>query len=236
MTEITLRLAGEPPGGVMVLTETELARTELANTESGGLRMVAKGTYQQRDFPLSGLQGISDKEIEVHKGLYAGYVRNTNLLNERIAALAGEGKAGTPDWAELVRRLGFEYDGMILHEYYFGNLKANASGLDPNSKLAKTLADQFGSVDAWLAEFKAVAAMRGVGWAILYQDPSNGRLANFWVTLHQDGVPSGYRPILVLDVWEHAFMVDYVPSERPKYIEAFLQNVDWAAVEGRLTS
>lgn len=196
--------------------------------------MVAKGTYQQRDFALSGLQGISDKEIEVHKGLYAGYVKNVNLLNERIAALEAEGKAGSPDWAELVRRLGFEYDGMILHEYYFGNLKAGATPLDQSSRLAREIADQFGSFDAWLGEFKAVASMRGVGWAILYQDPTNGRLANFWVSLHQDGVPTGYRPILVLDVWEHAFMVDYVPAERPKYIEAFLKNVDWQAAEGRL--
>jgi Fe-Mn family superoxide dismutase len=196
--------------------------------------MVAKGTYQQRDFALSGLQGISDKAIEVHKGLYAGYVKNANLLNDRIAALEADGKAGSTDWAEQVRRLGFEYDGMILHEYFFGNLKSGATPLDAASPLARTISDQFGSVDAWLAEFKAVAAMRGVGWAILYQDPSTGRLGNFWVTLHQDGVPTGYRPILVLDVWEHAFMVDYVPAERAKYIEAFLKNVDWQAVEGRL--
>lgn len=198
--------------------------------------MPGKTQYKVHDFVLTGLKGLSDKQIEVHKGLYAGYVKNANTLNERIAALESEGKTGSSDWAELVRRLGFEYDGMILHEYYFGNLKAGAGPLDPSSRLAKALADQFGSVESWLTEFKAVGAMRGVGWAVLCQDPVTGGLDNFWFTLHQDGVPAGFKPILVMDVWEHAFMVDYVPAERAKYIEAFFQNVDWSAVESRLTS
>jgi Fe-Mn family superoxide dismutase len=200
------------------------------------MAMLAQGPYKQHDFPLTGLTGISDKQIEVHKGLYAGYVRNVNILNERIAALEKDGKIGTPDWAELTRRLGFEYDGMILHEYYFGNLRAGASPLDPSSALGRALQQAFGSVDAWLADFKGIGAMRGVGWAVLFQDPATGWLSNHWLTLHQDGVPAGFKPILVLDVWEHAFMVDYVPAERPKYIDAFFQNVDWDAVQQRLAS
>lgn len=200
------------------------------------MAMLAQGPYKQHDFQLTGLAGISDKQIEVHKGLYAGYVRNVNLLNERIAALAAEGKTGSPDWAELTRRLGFEYDGMILHEYYFGNLKAGGGQIDPSSEFGKAAQQSFGSVDAWLADFKAIAAMRGVGWAVVFQDPVTGWLSNHWLTLHQDGVPAGFKPILVLDVWEHAFMVDYVPAERPKYVEAFFQNVAWDAVDERVTS
>lgn len=195
--------------------------------------MLSATPYKQQEFKLTGLTGISDKQIEVHLGLYAGYVKNTNLLNDRIAALEKEGKIGTPDWAELTRRLGFEYDGMIMHEYYFGNLKAGGNKLAQGSKLAQAINQSFGSLDACLADFKAIGAMRGVGWAVMFQDPVTGWLTNQWITLHQDGVPAGFKPILVMDVWEHAFMVDYVPAERGKYIEAFFANLDWEALEKR---
>ena len=197
------------------------------------MAMIAQGPYKQKEFKLTGLQGISDQQIEVHLGLYAGYVRNTNILNERLSQLVREGKAGTPEWAELTRRLGFEYNGMILHEYYFGNLKAGARPLDPSSRLGQALQQAFGSIETWLNDFKSIGAMRGVGWAVLFQDPVTGWLSNHWVTLHQDGVPAGFKPILVMDVWEHAFMVDYKPAERGKYIDAFFQNVDWDAVQER---
>jgi len=199
------------------------------------MAMLNQQQYKQYDFKLSGLDGISDKEIQVHLGLYAGYVKNTNLLNETIVRLGKDNKVGTPEWAEVTRRLAFEYDGMILHEYYFGNLKPNGGKLDPNSRLGQAIQQNFGTVEAWEADFKAIGSMRGVGWAILFQDPMTGWLSNQWITLHQDGHPAGFKPILVLDVWEHAFMVDYVPAERGKYIDAFFRNIDWEAVENRLT-
>ncbi len=206
--------------------------------------MASINTYQQRDYKLNGLAGISDQQIAVHLGLYAGYVKNTNTLNEKIAELAKEGKTGIPEWAELVRRLGFEYNGLILHEYYFSNLKSSRGGssvspapgneIDPDSKLGRSIQQNFGSVHDWLSSFKAIGAMRGVGWAILFQDPVTGWLSNHWITLHQEGSPVGFKPILVMDVWEHAFMVDYKPAERSKYIDAFFANVDWSVVEQRL--
>lgn len=195
------------------------------------MAMLAQGPYKAHDFQISGLTGISDQQIQVHLGLYQGYVKNTNLLNERLSELLKEGKTGTPDYAELNRRLGFEYDGMILHEYYFGVLKPGGVPLDPNSKLAKAIDDSFGSFDAWMSDFRAIGQMRGVGWAVLFQNPINGWLSNHWTTLHQDGVLAGFRPVLVMDVWEHAFMVDYKPAERAKYIDAFFQNLNWPAVE-----
>ncbi|MGQ9675971.1 MAG: superoxide dismutase [Chloroflexota bacterium] len=195
------------------------------------MAMLAPKTYKAYDFQISGLNGISDQQVQVHLGLYQGYVKNTNLLNQRLSELLKEGKAGTPDYAELSRRLGFEYDGMILHEHYFGVLRPGGVPLDPNSKLAKAISDSFGSFDAWMSDFRAIGQMRGVGWAVLFQNPINGWLSNHWITLHQDGVPAGFRPVLVMDVWEHAFMVDYKPAERAKYIDAFFQNLDWPAVE-----
>jgi superoxide dismutase, Fe-Mn family len=191
-------------------------------------------TYKARDFNLSGLQGISDKTLEMHFCLYQGYVKNTNHLNEKIdEALATN--ADSAIFSELKRALGFEYNGMVLHEYYFGNLKKNGGG-DPESRSAFRTAIQssFDSYESWKKEFAAVGSMRGVGWAICYQDPATGILSNHWITLHQDGNVAGFEPVLVMDVWEHAFILDYRPADRSKYIEAFFSNIDWSAVERRL--
>jgi Fe-Mn family superoxide dismutase len=194
--------------------------------------------YTARDFShLTGLKGISDQQIDVHLNLYEGYVTNTNKLNEKIADLLKKNPGGSPEAAELRRNLGFEYSGMILHEYYFENLTANgkATPRDP-STIHSAIDESFGGYESWKADFEHVGALRGVGWAILYQDPMSGRLSNHWITLHEDGHPAGFKPLLVMDVWEHAFMVDYKPTERAKYIEAFFSNIDWDAVEQRIAS
>jgi Fe-Mn family superoxide dismutase len=198
------------------------------------MSMIIPHTYSKIDFSnLTGLKGISDGQIEVHLGLYAGYVTNTNKLNEIIADMVKNGKTGTPPWAEMNRRAGWEYNGMLLHEYYFGNLHPGGKG-EPGKAFAKAVEPTFGSVEAWRKDFVATGAMRGIGWTILYRDPSSGMLSNHWITEHDMGHPAGFSPILVLDVFEHAFMVDYKPAERGKYIEAFFDNVNWEAVESRL--
>ncbi|MGH7410547.1 MAG: superoxide dismutase [Candidatus Methylomirabilis sp.] len=200
--------------------------------------MRTQTTYKARQFDLSGLRGISDQTLELHFKLYEGYVANTNLLNDRIAELLSKGPVGQelmPTYSELTRRLGFEYNGMVLHEYYFGNMKKGGSGdPSPRSAFVQQVAPSFASYDAWKAHFVGVGKMRGVGWAICYQDPMNGRLSNHWITLHEEGNIAGFIPVLVMDVWEHAFLLDYKPAERPKYIEAFFSNIDWDAVEERV--
>ena len=197
--------------------------------------MLIQGQYKPRDFVLRGLSGLSDKQIDVHMGLYRGYVTNVNALNGQLADLFKQGKTGTPEYAEMTRRLGFEYDGMILHEYYFGNLMGGSQAEPPSGgKLRKAIEASFGKYDTWLGDFRAIATMPGVGWAITYQDPTTGWLSNHWVTLHNDGNPAGYTPILVMDGWEHAFMRDYQATERAKYVDAFFKNVNWQACEGRL--
>jgi Fe-Mn family superoxide dismutase len=192
-------------------------------------------SYTAKKFDLAGLQGISDQTLQVHFGLYEGYVKNTNLLNEQIAeqVKAGTAAGANPHYAELVRRLGFEYNGMRLHEYYFGNLTKSAGGV-PTAAVDSALSASFGDFETWKKSFTATGAMRGVGWAIAYQDPWTGRITNHWVTLHEDGNVAGFIPILVMDVWEHAFLLDYKPADRPKYIEAFFANIDWNAVQSRL--
>ncbi|HXG93308.1 MAG TPA: Fe-Mn family superoxide dismutase [Blastocatellia bacterium] len=194
--------------------------------------------YKAKQFNLSGLNGISDQTLEMHFKLYEGYVKETNRLTEKITEFLKDGQVDheeMPAYSELTRRLGFEYNGMVLHEYYFGNLKANAGG-DPDQKTAffKAAEESFGSYDIWKTDFMSIGKMRGVGWAICYQDPVNGTLSNHWITLHEVGNVAGFNPVLVMDVWEHAFLLDYKPAERPKYIEAFFSNIDWNAVEERL--
>jgi Fe-Mn family superoxide dismutase len=195
-------------------------------------------TYKVQQFDhVHGLDGISDGQVKEHLELYAGYVKQVNSLNGQLSEMLGQGKAsGTnPEFAEITRRLGFEYNGMILHEYYFENLRRGGEPRPPaGSGLAQALGQSFGGLEPWLTDFQAIGTMRGVGWAVLFQDPVTDRLSNHWITLHQEGIPAGFKPLLVMDVWEHAFMRDYKATERKKYIEAFFRNVDWALVERRL--
>jgi superoxide dismutase, Fe-Mn family len=192
--------------------------------------------YQAKDFNLSGLNGISDKTLEIHFALYKGYVTNTNTLNDRLSEMIKGGQVGTPAYAEVTRRLGFEYNGMVLHEYYFGNMKKDGGEPASGSTFLTAVEQTFGDFETWKKDFVGVGSMRGVGWAICYQDPATGRLSNHWVTLHEDGNVAGFTPVLVMDAWEHAFLLDYKPAERPKYIEAFFSNIDWDAVGGRVTA
>jgi superoxide dismutase, Fe-Mn family len=201
--------------------------------------MSSMGSYKARQFNLSGLQGISDQTLEIHFKLYEGYVKETNRLDERITEFIKDGNVDQeemPAYSELTRRLGFEFNGMVLHEYYFDNLKKGGGTGDParTQQFFKATESSFGSYDIWKADFVGIGKMRGVGWAICYENPANGRLSNHWITLHETGNVAGFNPILVMDVWEHAYLLDYKPADRPKYIEAFFSNVDWDMVEKRL--
>ena len=195
--------------------------------------------YKAKQFDLSGLNGISDQTLEMHFKLYEGYVTNTNTLTRKIAEFLQDGKVDQeemPAYSELTRRMGFEYNGMVLHEWYFGNMKKGSTTTDPesNTNFYRLAEQSFGSYDIWKTDFMSVGKMRGVGWAVCYQDPVNERLSNHWITLHEVGNVAGFVPVLVMDVWEHAFLLDYKPADRPKYIEAFFSNIDWASCEQRL--
>jgi Fe-Mn family superoxide dismutase len=195
--------------------------------------------YRAKQFDLSGLQGISDQTLEMHFRLYEGYVKNTNVLTEQIDALLADGRIDReemPAYSELTRRLGFEYNGMVLHEYYFGNLTRQGGGDAPAQSAFRRATETAGGYARWKTDFTSVGQMRGVGWAICYLDPANGRLSNHWVTLHEVGNVAGFVPVLVMDVWEHAYLLDYKPAEKGKYIDAFFANVDWAAVDRRITA
>ncbi len=200
--------------------------------------MLRDKPYTVKSFNVHGLEGISDRTVDAHLQLYEGYVKAANTLTEAIAQYLKDGRVDQeemPAYSELTRRLGFEYNGMVLHELYFGNLKKGGTPRPNESSTFLRMSEQsFGSFELWKTDFVSVGKMRGVGWAICYQNPATGRLTNHWITLHEHGNVAGFVPILVMDVWEHAFLLDYAPSQRGQYIEAFFANVDWKSVDARM--
>ncbi len=205
--------------------------------------------YQEKKFSLTNLNGLSERQITEHLKLYSGYVKNTNGLLEKIDAMQKSlnfaiGEVGRPATggispdaytiAELRRRLGFEFNGMRLHEYYFECLGSLPSKLDSASQLKTLIGTQFGSFENWLTEFKTAGMMRGIGWVILYYDPTIKALHNTWITDHEVGHLAGLPIILAMDVWEHAYLLDYLPSQRKDYIEAFFSNINWETIEARI--
>ena len=191
--------------------------------------------YIAKDYSkLLGMPGFSDTLLNNHFALYQGYVKSTNTVMDALVAMAKDLKpdAPPPQYAELKRRLGWEFNGMRLHEYYFENLGGMKS-LSGSSNLTSVLAAQFGSFESWELDFRATGAMRGIGWVVLYQDNANGKLFNQWINEHDTGHWAGCRPILIMDVFEHAYMLDY-GTKKAGYIDAFFKNVNWAVAESRL--
>jgi Fe-Mn family superoxide dismutase len=191
-------------------------------------------TYSARTFELPELKGLSKEQIDVHLKLYEGYVKHTNLIMERIHAL----KDDTSDEAtftknELRRRLGFEFDGMRMHEYYFEQFEGGPQSPDAAAPLADAAAEKYGGQDQFVAHIKEVAGTRGIGWVVVYFDPKGRTIHTTWVDDHQLGQLSGLPVLLALDMWEHAFMVDYKPAEKKTYVDAFLDNLNWNVVERR---
>lgn len=182
---------------------------------------------------LLGLSGFSDALLKNHFTLYQGYVNNFNKLNDILVELEKADKFASPEYAELNRRFGWEFNGMRLHEYYFENLSKEPGSLDSSSELIKLIDTEFGSFEFFQKDFKAMAAMRGIGWVILYLDLETKRVFNVWINEHDTGHFSGCVPLLVMDVFEHAYMLDY-GIKKGDYIEAFFKAINWQVVENRL--
>lgn len=190
--------------------------------------------YEAKNFDyLIGLEGFSDESLKNHFTLYQGYVNNFNKLNDILVLMEKEGKFGAPEYAELNRRLGWEFNGMRLHEYYFENLTEKPKTLAENSELFKKIKKEWGSYEMWEKDFRAMAAMRGVGWIVLYCDKTEDRLFNVWINEHDTGHFTGCSPLLVMDVFEHAYLTDH-GIKRAGYIEAFFKAIDWEEAAKRL--
>ncbi len=196
--------------------------------------------YIEHTFNLPEMTGISSKQIEAHLKLYAGYVKNVNALSAKVAEYKADSEANMLALSELTRRYGFEWNGMRLHEIYFSMLGGDGAIV---GKLADAIAAQFGSLDSWKAEVKAMAMMRGIGWVLLVNDDVSSEalakgeetkmLKNVWVSDHEVGHLAGAKVLFALDVWEHAYLVDYLPAQRADYVGAVFANLNWSAVEAR---
>lgn len=187
-------------------------------------------SYESKNYDhLLGTGGFSDQLLKNHFTLYQGYVTNTNKALEILSSLEKEGKTGISEYAEIKRRFGWEFNGMRLHEYYFGNMKSGGAELNKDSEFFTRIKGDFGSYDNWEKDFKSVGGMRGIGWAVLYCDSMTGRLFNVWVDEHDVGHLAGGTPLLVLDVFEHAFILDY-GLKKADYIEAFFRAINWKEI------
>lgn len=188
-------------------------------------------TFEEKKFNISKLNGISEKTIEEHLKLYSGYVKNTNTILAKIDEYTNNAEVNAYALGEIQRRFAFEFDGMRNHEYYFAHFEGGSTTLTTSSSLKKIVEEEWGNFDKWLNRFKSIALIRGVGWTILYYDSSTKRLLNAWIDEHHMGQLVGLVPILVLDMWEHAYFIDYTPGEKKKYVEAFFENLNWQNVE-----
>jgi Fe-Mn family superoxide dismutase len=192
-------------------------------------------TYTARTFDFPELKGLSKKQLDVHLALYEGYVKHVNLILEKIQKLREEdAEANSFVMNELRRRLGFEFDGMRMHEYYFEQFEGGPLEASPEGILKKVATEKYGGWDQFIAHIKEVAGTRGIGWVVVYFDANVNTLHTAFVNDHELGQLAGLPIILAVDLWEHAYMVDYVPAEKKNYVEAFLENVNWEVVEGRL--
>jgi len=193
--------------------------------------MRTRTPIEAKDFSrLLGMDGFSDNLLKDHFALYEGYVKNVNLLHD----LSESTEVGSVQSAELRRRFGWEWNGMRLHELYFENLTKTPTRLTPSPETTKTISERFGSFEAWESDFRSAAMTRGIGWIMLVRNPSDNGLFNIWIDEHDKGHLSGTEPILVMDVFEHAFIRDY-GLKRADYVESFMRAIDWETVSSRLS-
>ena len=183
--------------------------------------------YEEKKFNITGLKGLSDRQISEHLKLYAGYVKNTNELLEKIRIGVAQGM----DAYTLRRRMGFEFNGMRLHEYYFKQFETGTAF--DGQELKSAILAVWGSLDAWRSEVSGAALARGTGWVLLLRDRAINKLMVQWVSDHDMGMIAGVDVIMALDVWEHAYLLDYLPSGRKEYLTAFFENLNWSILESR---
>ena len=190
--------------------------------------------FEEKKFNVGPLKGISAKTIDEHLKLYAGYVKNTNLIFQKIEEMMADSEKNAYALGEVNRRLGFEYNGMRNHEVYFDSLSGGTEEISKSSELYKSIEYLWGSFDKWLAQFKAIAMTRGIGWAMLYFDRKEMRLLNAWVDEQHLGQLQNCTLVLSLDMWEHSYVADYQPSGKKQYVEDFFTNLNWDKIEENL--
>ncbi len=182
---------------------------------------------------LGTLRGISDKQLTAHFGLYQGYVKKLNEIEERLqSADPGTANYSYGEFSELRRREAVALNGTYLHQAYFENL--SAQGEPPSQAFQAAVVASFGSWDRYVADLKGSAGSTP-GWVLTTLSRIDGRIHNYVMYEHHVGLPTGQEVLLALDCWEHAFMIDY-GTAKPDYLKAFLDNVNWGVVNARFAA
>jgi len=189
--------------------------------------------YHAKTFTIPAMEGISERTITEHLGLYAGYVKHVNLIHEKIASYKQEHEANGYAMAEMQRRLGFEFGGMRNHEYYFTQFQGGATDI-PEGDFLTLIQAQFGTTDDFIAHVRNITMTRGVGWAMVYIDRQTNQLVCTWVDEQHLGQLADLDLVLAIDMWEHAYMLDHAPSEKKQYIDAVFANLNWEVVANRI--
>ena len=174
---------------------------------------------------------LSRELVENHLILYRGYVENTNKLSREIAGFLVSEEVLLVEFSELKRRFGWEFNGMRLHELFFENVCNGGVRLEKDSKLTKIIFRQYGSLEKLKKEIIQTGLIRGIGWVVLCQDDLSGNMFVSWINEHDGGILAGCELLLVIDVFEHAFMPDGL--KRPDYLDRLWSNIDWGVVSKR---
>jgi Fe-Mn family superoxide dismutase len=194
--------------------------------------MATPQKFEEKKFVIPELKGISKKTIEEHLKLYAGYVKNANLINEKMGQYAKDVEGNIYVLGELNRRFSFEFNGMRNHEVYFSSLSGSPKPLAENSPLKKAMMEIYGPFEGWVEGIKKLASTtRGVGWAMLWYDRKDKRLIISWVDEQHLGQLQNCALILGIDMWEHSYVADYQPSGKKQYVDDFFANLNWEVIE-----
>lgn len=188
---------------------------------------------KKRDFShLIGRVPLSENLLNDHFKLYDGYVNSTNALLKKLEEMRQAGRLLEPEFAELKRRFAWEWNGVRLHELYFENLGGSGDPEEAPEAL-NIIKASAGSFEAWMEDLVATAKMRGIGWVVTYYDVEGGAVLNTWINEHNESHLTGLKPLIVIDVFEHAFLKDY-GLDRAAYIEKIVSNLNWQVVEKRI--
>ena len=187
--------------------------------------------YTQKEFKLDANKVLSKEQIDLHLALYAGYISKTNALYEQIEKLEKE-KAETNILIELKRRLSFELAGIYNHELYFLMLEGGPNPI-PEGNLKNAIVNSFGSFDNFTNKLKQLSeGARGIGWTIVNYDKERKLLNMLWVEDHELGNIS-LPAVLAIDMWEHAYLVDYKPKDKGVYAENYISQINWQKCSDR---